>query len=83
MQIQTVFKAGNSEVVAIPPEIRKKSGIKAGSKVVVEATSDGATIIINRVENNDKKAVFSPDFFGWLEKFNGEYGQALAKLAKK
>ncbi|KKR30380.1 MAG: hypothetical protein UT61_C0008G0036 [Candidatus Woesebacteria bacterium GW2011_GWA1_39_8] len=40
MQIQTVFKAGNSNVVAIPKDISKKLGLKKGSRVVVEATSD-------------------------------------------
>ena len=38
MQIQTVFKAGNSNVVAIPKDLSKELGFKSGQKVVVEKT---------------------------------------------
>jgi antitoxin component of MazEF toxin-antitoxin module len=82
MQIQTVFKAGNSDVVALPPAVKKKTGIKNGSSIIVGVASDGKTIVINEV-GNKKKATLMPDFFGWMEKFNKEYGSALAKLAKK
>lgn len=82
MQVQTVFKAGNSDVVAISPEIKKKTGIKTGSSIVVGVASDGKTIVINEV-GDKKKATLTADFFGWMESFNKEYGSALAKLAKK
>lgn len=82
MQIQTVFKAGNSDVVAIPPEIKKKTGIKNGSNIIVSVASDGKTIVINEV-GDKKAAVLTTNFFEWLENFNKEYGSALTELAKK
>ncbi|HSX49031.1 MAG TPA: hypothetical protein VLE44_02120 [Candidatus Saccharimonadales bacterium] len=82
MSIQTVFKAGNSDVVAIPPEIKKRTGIKTGSSILVDVASDGKTIVINEVGDR-KKSVITPDFLKWLESFNKEYGPALKKLAKK
>ncbi len=82
MAIQTVFKAGNSDVVAIPPEIKKRTGIKTGSNILVDVASDGKTIVINEVGDKNQ-SVITPDFLKWLEKFNKEYGPALKKLAKK
>lgn len=82
MQVQTVFKAGNSDVVAISPEVKKKTGIKTGSNIVVGVASDGKTIVINEVGNKSKTAL-TTNFFDWMESFNREYGSALAKLAKK
>lgn len=82
MQIQTVFRAGNSDAIVISPEIKKKTGIKTGSKIVVGVASDGKTIVINEVGDKNT-ATLTTDFFGWMEGFNKEYGSALAKLAKK
>jgi SpoVT / AbrB like domain. len=83
MQIQTVFKAGNSDVVAIPPELKKKTGIKTGSNIIVDLASDGQTIVINKVENKKHSTSITPKFMEWLEKFNKEYGPALRELAKR
>lgn len=83
MQLQTVFRAGNSDVVALAPAVKKKTGIKTGSKVVVQVSSDGKTIIINNTDAIRKTNFLSPDFFEWMEKFNQEYGVALSELAKK
>ena len=83
MQVQTVFKAGNSDVVAIPQEIKRRTGVKTGTNIIVDVTSDGKTIVINKVENAGKKTFLSLDFFSWIEKFNKEYGSALKKLAEK
>lgn len=82
MQIQTVFKAGNSDAVVISPEIKKKTGIKTGSKIVVGVASDGKTIVINEV-GDKTKATLTTDFFEWMKSFNREYGSALAELSKK
>ena len=83
MQIQTVFKAGNSDVVAIPSEVKKKAGIKTGSDVIVDVASDGRTILISKVGNKKKVSSITPEFLEWLEAFNKEYGPALQELAKK
>lgn len=82
MSTQTVFKAGNSDVIAIPPAVKKKTGIKTGSKIIVDVASDGKTIVVNEV-GKSKKTSLTPKFFEWLEEFNKEYGVALSELAKK
>ena len=48
MQTQTVFKAGNSDVVAIPKSLGKDTGITSGKKVVVK--QEGERIRILREE---------------------------------
>jgi len=45
MQIQTVFRAGNSNVVAIPKDLSKETGIKAGQKVIVGKSSEDELVI--------------------------------------
>ena len=82
MQIQTVFRAGNSNVVAIPKDISKKLGLKRGSKVVVEATPDNR-IVVSKAENKKGKSSITPEFLEWLDSFNKEYGPALEELAKR
>lgn len=82
MQVQTVFKSGNSDVVAIPSEVKKKTGIKSGSEVVVSATT-GGTIFISRADNKGERSSITPEFLRWLDEFNKEYGPALKKLAEK
>jgi len=68
--------------VALPPEVKKKTGIKNGSSIFVDVASDGKTIMINAVGDRNKVAL-TTNFFEWLEDFNKEYGSALAELAKK
>lgn len=81
MQIQTVFKAGNSEVIAVPALLRRQIGIKIGSKVVVDITSDGKAIIVSKVGSEAKLSTVTPQFLQVLEKVNKRYGPALRKLA--
>ncbi|OGM24497.1 hypothetical protein A2715_01065 [Candidatus Woesebacteria bacterium RIFCSPHIGHO2_01_FULL_39_32] len=83
MQIQTVFKAGNSNVVAIPKDISKKLGLKKGSRVVVEATSDNR-IVVSKAETKKKKATkdkISGEFKKWLDKVIKEDKEILDELA--
>ena len=82
MQTQTVFKAGNSEVIAIPSEIRKQMNLKKGSKVVLELGADGKTLIISKAGRGKKVSSVTPEFIKTLERVNKRYGPALAKLAK-
>ena len=83
MQIQTVFKAGNSDVVAIPPEVKKRTGLKTGSNIVVDVASDGKTVVITEVGSKAAKSFITPNFLNWLDNFNKEYGSALQELASK
>jgi AbrB family looped-hinge helix DNA binding protein len=83
MQIQTVFKAGNSNVVAIPKDISKKLGLKKGSKVVVEATPDN-TIVVSKAESKKGMVVkdkMSGEFKKWLEKVLKEDKEILDELS--
>lgn len=83
MQVQTVFKAGNSDVVAIPPEVKKKTGLKTGSSIMVDVASDGKTVVICEVDSKRNKSFITPNFLNWLDGFNKEYGSALQELANK
>ena len=82
MQTQTIFKAGNSEVIAIPKEIRKQMNLKKGSKVVLEVAADGKTLIVSKAGRGKKVSSVTHEFIKTLERVNKRYGPALAKLAK-
>lgn len=83
MRIQTVFRAGNSDVVAIPPEVRKRTGLKTGSNIIVDVAADSKTVIIAEVGSKGNKSFITPNFLNWLNDFNKEYGSALQELASK
>ena len=83
MRLQTVFKAGNSDVVAIPPEVKKRTGLKTGSNVVVDVASDGKTVVITEVDSKRNKSFITPSFLNWLDGFNRQYSSALQELASK
>jgi len=83
MQIQTVFKAGNSNVVAIPKDISEEVGIKKGSKVIVEKTPDNR-IVVSKAETKKKKLAkdkISHEFKKWLDKVIREDKEILDELA--
>ena len=82
MQIQTVFKAGNSNVVTIPKSISDEVGIKKGSKVIIELAADGKTIVLSKAGARKNTLSITPEFLRTLERVNKRYGPALAKLAK-
>ena len=83
MQLQTIFKAGNSDVVALSPEVKKKTGLKTGSNIMVDVASDGKTVMISEVNSKANKFSITPSFLSWLDSFNKEYGSALQELASK
>ncbi len=82
MQIQTVFKAGNSNVVAIPRPISKELGLKKGSKVVIELAADRRSVLLRKVGSKAVASSITPEFLEVLERVNKRYGPALRKLAK-
>lgn len=82
MQIQTVFKAGNSSVVTIPKPLAKELGIRPGQKVVVEKASSGDGLVITKVgKTGVKKALIDAEFKQWLEVFLRENAEILDELA--
>jgi AbrB family looped-hinge helix DNA binding protein len=86
MQIQTVFKAGNSNVVAIPKDIADELGMKAGQKVLVEKDEAGEALVIKKatkVNTKAKKSGVSADFKKWLSDVLVEDAGILDELAKR
>lgn len=82
MSIQTVFKAGNSQVVAIPKELAKEVGIKPGGKVELTKSSDGESVVISKAKKPEKKATQAKaDHEKWLKTFMEENGEILDELA--
>ncbi len=79
MAIQTVFKAGNSQVVSIPKELAQKANIKPGDRVELEGTANG--IAIKKIENKATKTKSDKDFKKWLDIFMDENGEILDELA--
>ncbi len=81
MQIQTVFQAGNSDVVALAREL----GFKRGDKVVVEKIpSDENIVTIRKVSApKTKKSVSSTEFKKWLDNVLVEDAEILDELADR
>lgn len=86
MDTQTIFRAGNSNVVAIPKHILREVGFKTGQKVVVQPTDDG--VVIKKAKINNKSMVKSysskitPEFQAWMDGFLKKYGSTLKALAR-
>lgn len=82
MSTQTVFRAGNSNVVAIPKGISKNLGIKRGSKVVVEEAPEGDRFVVRRANSvTPKKPAASKEFNKWLKDALKEDAGILDELA--
>lgn len=78
-QVQTVFKAGNSNVVAIPQSMAKELGLSKGSKVVVDTTPDGEALVVRKATKSKQAA--QKEFKQWLKVFMKENGAILDELA--
>lgn len=84
MQTQTVFRAGNSSVVAIPKNIASDLGIKPGQKVVVEKDETGEGVIIKKAVKTSKRLSnlsVDKDFKRWWREFLKENAEILDELA--
>jgi antitoxin component of MazEF toxin-antitoxin module len=82
MRIQTIFRAGNSDVVALPQAYAKRAGFSVGQKVSVEQTENGAIIIRSYKEAPKAKATtMQKEFDSWMEQFIDENGGILDELA--
>lgn len=81
MQIQTIFQAGNSDVVALPRGL----GFKRGEKVVVEkALDDEDVITIKKVSTKKAKdSASSAEFKRWLNNVLEEDAEILDELANR
>jgi antitoxin component of MazEF toxin-antitoxin module len=81
MQAQTVFRAGNSGVVAIPSELQKETGIKTGTKVYVEKTDENDIIIKKTTKKSENAVSSSLEFKNWWKEFLKENSDILDELA--
>lgn len=80
MILQTVYKAGNSDVISIPVDIKKTTGIKTGTDIVISLSGDQKTILINKAGDVPSSKI-NPEFYSWLDKFNQKYNLSLQTLA--
>ncbi|KKQ84421.1 MAG: hypothetical protein UT08_C0018G0027 [Candidatus Woesebacteria bacterium GW2011_GWB1_38_8] len=82
MQIQTVFKAGNSNVVAIPKHLAKEINLKPGQKVVIEKAQNEEGLIIRKLEKSTtKKPKVDEEFKKWWKAFLKDNAEILDELA--
>jgi antitoxin component of MazEF toxin-antitoxin module len=84
MQVQRIFKAGNSGVVAIPKDLMEELGFEIGKKVVVEKSSGGTQIVIKKVAKPEvlvTESAVDSEFKKWLKKATKEDAKILDQLA--
>ena len=82
MQIQTIFKAGNSDVVSIPRDLTDEYGYNQGLMVQVVPTGYGDDLIIKKVKKiNKSKSKITTEFKSWLKSTLDEDGEILDELA--
>lgn len=83
MPTQTVFKAGNSNVVAIPKDLSRELKITPGQKVIVAKIPEEEAIVIKKVTKTKKtkESAINREFKSWLEKTLKEDEEILDELA--
>lgn len=83
MQTQTVFRAGNSNVVAIPKDLSRELKITPGQKVIVAKVPEEEAIVIKKVTKTKKtkESTISREFKSWLKKTLKEDEEILDELA--
>ncbi len=79
MPIQTIFKAGNSSVVAIPSQILASLHLKSGDRVVVEAHPEAEVVTIHKPKTSG--SVTDKEFESWLKRILEEDAELLDLLA--
>ncbi|MCL4517258.1 MAG: AbrB/MazE/SpoVT family DNA-binding domain-containing protein [Firmicutes bacterium] len=81
MEIRKVFRAGNSHVISLPPEVLAELGLKEGSQLVVEFNKGQKSVTL-RPLIEAKAEVISTEYAALVEEFINEYEDVLKKLAK-
>ena len=79
---QTIFKVGNSNVVAIPSGIMKQLQLVKGQEVIVEHIPETDSIVITPKKSNHKKAT-KAELQKWLDGFLTEDAALLDELAHR
>lgn len=81
MQIQTVFRAGNSNVVAIPKDLSRDLGIRPGLKIIVEKGSEDELIVRKITKDKVKRLPPGEEFKRWWKTFLKDNSGILDELA--
>jgi len=82
MQVQTVFKAGNSNVVAIPKHLAREINLKPGQKVIVEKVQNEEGLVIKKLKKSEvKKPNVDEEFKKWWKAFLKDNAEVLDELA--
>jgi putative addiction module antidote len=79
---QTIIQIGNSYGVIIPKKILAQTGLKSGSKVIIQRDPNGKTILLSQ---NGKKynSTITPDFLRSVDNINKKYGPTFKDLANR
>lgn len=83
MQTQTIFRAGNSNVIAIPSYIFDDSNFRAGHKITVDKVDEDTMVIKTIASSKPKKITADAAFKKWLDVFMKENGDILDELAER
>ena len=84
MQTQTIFKTGNSNVVAIPKDLSSEIGFFPGLEVVVSRIPNEESIVIRKVGKAKKTKnnnVIDKEFKSWMNGVLKEDEEILDELA--
>ncbi len=76
MQIQKIFRTGNSNVITIPSEAMRKLGLKTGDKIQIQTLEN--KLIIRKSGSVSNRA---KELKNWFEVFVEENGEILDELA--
>ncbi|MDP1743442.1 MAG: hypothetical protein Q8L51_01500 [Candidatus Amesbacteria bacterium] len=82
MYTQSVFQAGNSNVVAIPPQFLSDLNLSTGQKVFVDKIDD-ETIVIKKASTKVSRRSSDQEFQKWLTSFVAENAEILDELAER
>jgi antitoxin component of MazEF toxin-antitoxin module len=77
--IRSVFKSGNSLVVALPGQLLDELQLREGSEVEVTLATNGASIDIAPVE----RSMITPEFARKVDEFIQAYRPALESLSQR
>lgn len=83
MDVQTIFQAGNSNVVAIPKNILSNMQLKTGDQVIVEKVDEDTIVVKKSTSTKSKKSASKAEFQKWLKVFMDENGEILDELAQR
>lgn len=82
MTTQVIFQAGNSNVVAIPPQYLTELDWSTGQKVHIDKIDD-ETIIIKKAIAKVTPKQSEVEFQKWLSSFMAENAETLDELASR